>query len=341
MEEIHSKALIALRCGLVFVAAAVLQAPIWAQAAPAPLPLMGASSNLVLAPVLVRSASGDMVSGLSAGDFRVTDNGQPQKIQADHVDMDRVALVVVMQVGSRVPMQLQSYQTLTRLVSEMFGSSIPHVALVTFDSHVEEIWNFPDRFDGLKYAFRNPGSGDAGAAIIDALSGAANLLKAQPAGLRRVVLLLSQPQDEHSLVTPAALVRQLGETNVTVYSMAFKPRTSNGIRRQERLKKEQGNPASREAAYAAAELDNIVARLQADTSAESADLTGGERIWLKDADQLQKVLATLRTDFANTYLLSFQPDSSRPGFHSIHVQLTKTRSGNTLAARQAYWLDGN
>ncbi|MFC5863985.1 hypothetical protein ACFPT7_16895 [Acidicapsa dinghuensis] len=341
MEEIRGNALVLLRTVLVFIAAAVLRAPIWAQAAPASLPLIGASSNLVLTPVLVRSASGDMVSGLSAGDFRVTDNGQPQKIQADHVDMDRVALVVVMQVGSRVPMQLQSYQTLTGLVSAMFGSSIPHVALVTFDSHIEETWNFPDRFDGLKYAFRNPGSGDAGAAVIDALNGAAGLLKAQPIGLRRVILLLSQPQDEHSLITPAAVARQLGENNITVYSMAFKPRTSNRIHKQKRPKKEKMSPASDEATYAKAEFDRIVSRLQTDTSAESADLTGGEHIWLDDADLLQNVLATLRTDFANTYLLSFYPDSSQPGFHSIHVQLKKKLSENTLVARQAYWRDSN
>lgn len=279
--------------------------------------------------------------GLHADDFEVTDNGQPQKIRTDYVDIERLALVVVMQTGSHVPARLQSYQTLTTLVAGMFGNSIPRVALVTFDSRVEEIWNFPDRLDGLKHAFRKPGSGDGGAAIMEALNCATGLLKAQPAEFRRVILLLSQPSDSGSRMASVTLARQLGEDNVTVYSVTFKPHKLHSVGKQTKSLGENQTSASNEASYAIAELNSIASKLQTDTSTESAELTGGERIWLDDTDQLQSALSTLQNDFANTYLLSFQPTSGQPGFHSIQVRLRKTLAKNTLAARRAYWRGGN
>lgn len=325
------------RCPLFSIAIIALAGIAHAQTGSLPPSLIGPSSSLVLVPALVRSESGDLVSGLHADDFEVTDNGQPQKIRTDYVGMERLALVVVMQTGSRAPAQLQSYQALTRLVDAMFGTSIPRVALVTFDSRVQEIWNFPDRLDGLKHAFRRQENGDGGAAIIDGLHCAIGLLRAQPAGSRRVILLLSQPTDAGSQTTSLALVRQFGENNVTVYSVAFKPHKSHRIRKQTRPSRERQTPASNEASYAATELNSIVSKLQADTSTESAELTGGERVWLNDADELQSVLSTLRNDFANTYLLSFQPTSGQSGFHSIHVQLRKKSSKTALVSRQAYW----
>jgi VWFA-related protein len=323
------------QCELICIAVFVLASIAHAQTGSLPAPLMGPSSSLVLVPALARSPSGDLVSGLRADDFEVIDNGQPQKIRTDYVDMEHLALVVVMQSGSGVPAQLQSYQTLTRLVAGMFGSSIPRVGLVTFDSRVEEIWNFPPRLDGLKHAFRKPDGGDGGAAIIDALQCATGLLKTQPAAFRRVILLLSQPPDAGSRAASTALAQQLGENNVTVYSVAFKPHNSHRIRK--RTKPSRETPTSNEASYAAAELRSIASKLETDTSTESAELTGGEHIWLNDADQLLSVLSTLRNDFANTYLLSFQPTSGQPGFHSIHVRLRKKSSKTALAARQAYW----
>ena len=56
--------------------------------------------------------------------------------------------------------------------------------------------------DGLEYAFAHPYSGDSGAAIMDAVESAINLLQAQPSSLRRIILLLSQPQDVGSKTLP-------------------------------------------------------------------------------------------------------------------------------------------
>lgn len=298
--------------------------------------LIAPATSLVLVPALVRSPFGDLVANLHADDFQVTDNGQQQQVRLDVMDMEHISLAVVMQTGGGTPAQLQNYRTLTRLVANMFGTAIPRVALVTFDSHVEEIWNFPPRLDGVKHAFRGPDAGDQGAAIIDGLHCAAGLLEAQPADFRRVILLLSQAADQGSQTMPAVLVRELGEDNITVYSVAFKPSVSHRTRKP-------GRPSNNlvaiptEAKYAATELDLIAARLRTETSAESAELTGGEHVDLKDIDELSSVLSTLRNDFANTYLLTFQPKSSLPGFHAIQVQLRRPLSKNTLATRQAYW----
>jgi hypothetical protein len=39
------------------------------------------------------------------------------------------------------------------MIESIMGAPSLRVALVTFDSHPEEIWNFPPRVDGLTDAF--------------------------------------------------------------------------------------------------------------------------------------------------------------------------------------------
>jgi hypothetical protein len=153
-------------------------------------------SALVIVPTLVQSTSGEFVANLDAGHFRLLDNGIEQKVFVEQTLNQPLAVVVLMQNGGSASSQLQNYGKLDTIRESVLGSSTRTIALVTFDSRPEEIWDFPPRVDGLYYSMTHQESGDHGAAILDAVRCATALLQQQPANLRRIVLLLSQSQDD-------------------------------------------------------------------------------------------------------------------------------------------------
>src|SRR5271167_3127353 len=65
-------------------------------------PTIRARSTVVLAPTLVKDAKGEVIYGLTANDFIVTDDGVEQRLRLDETPAaEPVSLVVVIQKGGR------------------------------------------------------------------------------------------------------------------------------------------------------------------------------------------------------------------------------------------------
>lgn len=301
------------------------------------------TSTLVIVPAMVRKASGDLLTGLRADDFQLTDNGIEQQASVDAVQGQPIALVVIMQTGGPAAAQFQSYRTLNAMVNLMAGSSTHRVALVTFDSHPEEIWSFPPRVDGLKHAFKNPESGDHGAAILDALICGIGLLEHQPASFRRVILLLSQPRDDGSKTSPVEVLQRIGESNTTIYSLTFGHETNALKQHADRRAENSGSAILQDilpggdVQATSHRLDAALAAMHNNTAALVAAVSGGEHSHLKNKDDLARTLSVLANDFANSYTLTFRPHYSEPGFHWIGVHTTDKHRHVTVEARTLYW----
>jgi VWFA-related protein len=288
---------------------------------------ISATSRLVIVPTLVQSRSGALVTNLRTQDFHLTDNGVEQTLLAEQLDRQPLAVVVLMQTGGAAPHQFQNYRTFNILLNALLNTTpdvkiarAPHkVALVTFDSRLREIWNFPPRVDGLKHAFAHPEGGDSGAAILDALNCGLALLEQQPSSYRRILVLLSQSKDENSQVSAEDIVHRLAASNTTVYSISFTHRSTKPHAIQTTL--EEAAKAMRE-----------------NPAAEAAALSGGEHSALNREDELEHTLSVLATDFANTYMLSFHPTASQNGLHTLQVQLASKSSRHSVKARAIYWL---
>jgi VWFA-related protein len=115
--------------------------------------------------------------------------------------------------------------------------------LVTFDSQPHLLQPFTSDVDEAAAALRGlqPGCtrqhhynnctgphpvhdvplGDNGAAILDSLAFAVNLLRVQPPGFRRAILLISETLDRGSETTLEQAVRAVTDTNTTIYAVAF------------------------------------------------------------------------------------------------------------------------
>src|SRR5271154_2735670 len=272
-------------------------------------PAIRATSTLVIVPTLVRSVSGEFVTNLHANDFRLTDNGIEQKVFAEEVEGQAIAVVVLMQTGGAAPIQFQNYRTVSMLLNHLLGSANHKVALVTFDSRPEQVWNFPPEVDGLKYAFTNHENGDHGAAILDGMNRGIDLLEQQPASFRRIIVLLSQPQDGGSRSHAEEVVRRLGENNTTVYSVTFPPEKVDSS-------KDRTNPM--QAINPSGSLEVALKAMHKNTASALAALSGGQHVHLKDKRDLENKLSILADDLSHSYTLSFRPTLKDPGFHTIN-----------------------
>jgi VWFA-related protein len=310
-------------------------------------PTFKSTSTLVIVPTLVRSASGELVRSLDASHFRLTDNGIEQKVFVEQTTNEPVAVVVLMQTGGAASAQLQNYSKLDTVLEYLLGSSIRKIALVTFDSRPEQIWSFPSSVDTLYYFLTHQEGGDSGAAILDAVNCAIGLLQQQPANYRRIILLLSQAQDNGSTAHAEDVVRVLAESGTTIYSLTLSPeetrlkgRFVKAARENPRYRAFPDNAILSNAMSLSTSTGVVSKAMREDTAAAVAALSGGEQLGFHDEHDLETKLSTLADDIHNRYTLSFYPSSHDSGFHSITVRIVEQRTSLEVTARTTYWVDG-
>jgi len=294
-------------------------------------------------PALVQSSSKEVVYSLNADDFLLTDKGVPQKVALDEADKQPLSLVVLIQTGSAAVREFDKYHGLETMLASMLGGAPNQVAIVNFDSKPEAASPFTSDIVQWTDAIDRPDPGDSGAAIMDALKFGLDLLVKQPANHRRVILLISQPQDSGSKTTAKEIARITGETNAAIYSVTFTPQMT-------RLKGALKEPAhsnppltvgnrSYVAYFNLTEpLNMIIDAMRKDVAAEVATLSGGEAIRFESRQQLDDVVASIGNHIRYRYMLNFRPSPVDPGFHPIHVSLIH-HPELTVSARNSYWLN--
>jgi len=304
------------------------------------------SSRLVVVPALVQSTSRDVVYSLQAKDFLLTDKGITQKVSLDEAEKQPLSLVVLMQTGGAAVREFEKYRGLETMLAEMLGGAPNQVSIVNFDSKPEAASPFTSDITQWTDAIDHPDPGDSGAAIKDALKFGLNLLAKQPPNHRKVVLLISQPQDSGSTTTAKEIAQITSETNAAIYSITFTPQAT-------RLKgalKEPGHP-SRPVTVArgtagethvigfdfSEPLNMVLDAMKTDVAAEVADVSGGEAMRFGDRNQLDEMLSTVSRHIHNRYMLSFTPSRPDLGFHPIRVSLVQ-HPDLSVKARSGYWL---
>jgi VWFA-related protein len=353
--------------------AAFAQAP--AASAPQGAPLR-AQSTVVLVPALVRNAQGEPVFTLKAGDFRVTDNGVEQQLTLDEdTGGEPLALVVAVETGRAGARKLDAYRNIGAVIGAVVGG-VPHrVAVVGFDSAPTLVQGFTSDTDATGAVLHDLEPGDKGAAILDGLKFSVDLLRSQPPLWRRAILLISETVDHGSQTTLEDALRAIGDTNTAIYALGFSTGKSEAAHYANRelptkvvglgLENEHPNPPhgcmgkdpdpdaptnKLVQAYnclgllapplALATVAGIAAAngLQRNVPETVAQLTGGEFFHFEDARGLVRGLLAISNHVPNRYMLSFQPQSPHPGFHSIELRL-REYPGLKVTARSSYWAD--
>ena len=332
-------------------------------------------TNLVLVPALVKTKSGELVFALTAEDFILTDNGVPQPLRLEpDTDEQPVALAVIVQTGGLGASHLGDYRNLDAVLDAVVGNVEHRVAVVTFDSKPRLVEDFNSDTDAAIRTIANLQEGDPGAAILDALNFGINLLRQQPQGYRRAVLLFCETVDDGSQTSLEEAIRTVDDTNTAIYSFGFSS-TKMAVKHEGSKLPRPGGTAYEATPYAKGgcmsrepdadpdahgkrsvqaldcasdlipplrlgRMAYIAARdgLQRNVPESVAQLTGGEYFAFKDATTLSRHLITISNDAPNYYVLSFHPQSPLPGPHALNLKL-KDRPGLQLSARNSYWVD--
>jgi VWFA-related protein len=307
----------------------------------ATVPTLRSASTLVAVPALVRLPTGELVKDLDR--FQLFDGGAPQKLTLERTEKQPIAVAILMQTGGQAPAEFENYRKLPKLVDSIIGDSAHEIMLVTFDSKIRATWNFPPRSDGVAYALTHPIAGDGGAAILDATNYVIGLFQQEPGNFRRIVLLLSQSLDDGSTTSGEEVVRHLGESSTSVYCLTFSPRKAAArFRSKVQAAAPKNQTASADRRHRAVDLSTPLGQalkaMETNTAETIATLSGGVQLKFRDQADFEQQWSAIADDIHNRYLLSFQPSSHQPGFHTLTMHVDGQRAFR-VTARTSYWFD--
>ena len=292
------------------------------------VPTLRARTNLVLVPTLVETKTGEPVFNLTAKDFVVTDNGVEQKIRLDtEMYAQPISIVVLLQVGRSAVREFYKYQGLPTMVDALAGNTDHRVAVVEFDSRPRMLQDFSSNPDAIQQAIYSIQPGDGGAAILDSVWYAVDMLRDEPPQNQRVIVLLSETRDSGSVTPMKEVLRKIGQSDVVVYSLAFSPGRDDAL---------QFSPPAGNSANLLAPVMMAIAALKKNTAAAIPHMTGGEYLRFNSGKQLDRQIAMLANQVHNRYMITFQPSDHTPGLHVLKVKLRQPLQVRVLA-RASYW----
>jgi VWFA-related protein len=280
-------------------------------------------------------------------DFALTDDGVPQKLTLEQdTGGEPLALVVVVQGGGRAEGKLDTYRNIAPMIETVVGN-VPHrVAVVGFDSSPVLVQDFTPETDKAAegvLALIADDSGDGGAAILDSVGFAVDMLRKQPPEYRRAILLFSETIDHGSKMKIKDALRAISDTNTVVYSVSFSTGKSDMGETWQGVK---GAPPTGELSLmpelqlAVQAVLSAIDGFRRNTPETISRLTGGEYFPMSDAKSLGRDLQTISNHIPNRYVLSFQPQSPQAGFHAIKLRVPDYDK-LAVSARDGYWADGD
>jgi len=299
------------------------------------------TTTLVVVPTLVQTSGKDLVFSLKADDFVLTDNGVPQKVTLEEGSTRPLSLVVLIQTGGIARGQFENYVHLDSMIAAILGNAPNVASIVNFDSEPEAASPFSSDVSEWSDATDHPDQGDSGAAILDSIAFGIELLKKQPQGNRRAILLISQEHDNGSKAKMKDIVRELGETNTAIYSVTFsaeKTAMRQAFKDPAHLNKPLTVGDGQYHAYFNLDmpLNLAISEMRRNLSAEVANLSGGETSGFTSRGELDATLGAMSNHIRNSYILSFYPTSNEPGLHTIEVRLAH-HPELLVSTRRNYW----
>ncbi len=300
-----------------------------------PAPTLQVTTTEVLVPTLVEKRDGEILYGLKQKDFVLEDNGVPQKIRVqEEMDTAPVALVVAVELGGASVLEFDKLAKLGPLLDLFLTDPRSRVALVGFDSTPQLIQDYTHSGDQVNQELKSLQPGDGGAAILDTISYAVTLLETQPKEFRRVLLLISEERDHGSRHTkPEALIRQIGESDVLVLSVAFNPARAE-------IAHDTWDPNLDDRTLnMVSALAMVVKAFKKNVSREIADLSGGEYTTFTGDKKFEARVVDAARHARNRYLITFSPSNPTPGLHTLRVR-TAEDYGARIVARDHYWAAG-
>lgn len=305
------------------------------QPMPAPhtdTPTLRVTTTEVLVPTLVEKRGGSILYGLRQKDFVLEDNGVPQKIHVqEEMDTAPVSLVIAVELGGVSVLEFDKLAKMGPLLDMFLSDPRSQVALVGFDSVPRLVTDFTRSSESVNDALKHLQPGDGGAAILDTVSYAVDLLQSQPKESRRVLLLIGEERDHGSKhMKIEKLVPKIGASDVLVLSVSFTPFAAE-------LAHDIKDSGEERTTGILPALLTIFQAFRKNVAKEVATMSGGEYTTFTGDKRFQQRVVDAARHSRNRYLITFSPSDPVPGLHTIKVR-TAEDYGARIVSRANYWL---
>jgi VWFA-related protein len=297
--------------------------------------VFGAGVEAVYVDVFVSSA-GRPLTGLSAADFEVRDNGSLQSAELLTQEQVPTHALLLLDTSVSTAPRLEALKRAARAFLSGLRAG-DKVSLLTFDHRVNARCLACDA--AAARAALDQARAEGGSAVHDALYVVLGL--ADPREGRPVVVVFSDGDDRLSWLTADKLLGVARESDASIYAVdtSFTGPAPDLPRRAE-----AGNEAVADrSGFLTGSRGSLDVR-QGPTSADArppsllqrlASETGGE-VFAVTAGDLEAAFLGVLGDLKSRYVLRYQPQGgARPGWHELGVRL-KGRSGD-LRARKGYF----
>jgi VWFA-related protein len=293
-------------------------------------------TNLVIVPTQVTNPQGDFVYGLQGSQFVLTDNGVPQHVRLEEApEQTGLSLVVVVQCSRAAALESAKLAGLYTMIEGIAGAAPREVAVVSYGKLPSLLGDFtsdPDKIRSAASAIKPCEGG--GAATLDAVEYATQLLEDRENHYRRAILLISETRDHGSRATEKEVIAELGRTNTVVNTVAYSPA------RDQFLNDLKPN------GYGSTHIMDLtpllfmaINAMRDNASSELATLSGGEYLNFTTRKGFDQALGHLANQLHNFYLLSFQPQGEPAiGYHTIHVSVPDHPDA-LIRNRSTYWFE--
>jgi VWFA-related protein len=314
--------------------------------------------KFVLVPVTVVDKNGTFISGLTQYDFRLFDNGKPQKITED-LASHPISMVVAIQANSQVEKILPHIQKLGSVFEGLILGETGELAVLQFDHRVQTLTNFTSDTEQIDGAFRKLKTGSGTSALNDAAMAGINMLKIRPPARRRVMMLIAENRDNGSGIKEREVLMAAEFANVPIYTVDI-----SKLLAALTAKVQPGRPSNlppgaiympnSQVATPTTESQNQLGNwvpLFKDMFDVAKNIfvpnpltvytkyTGGREYSFKSQKTLEHDLSQIGEELHSQYLLTYIPNNqSEAGFHQIVVEVAKPEL--SVRTRDGYWLAG-
>ncbi len=306
----------------------------------APAPQFRVPVRLVTAPALVFSGDDRLVFGLRTEDFEVYDNGHPQKAAVDPDPWPPFSIVLAVQANQGVRAYTPILSHVGSVVEALLVGERGEAAVVEYGDEVKVLKPFGA--GDVSGALRRLSGAGRAARAIDAGMRAAALLESRPAARSRVLIFVGQPADCGSESPLAALCRRVERSGIAVYALAL-PFAGREFVSDTVSLEGLSSKSDRGGFRAGLDLRRLAFALHRRAAADAADpfstltaATGGTQFHFRAQRELEDGIGLIGLEMRSTYLVSYSPAPSGPGYHAIRIEVNLPAA--KVFSRPGYWM---
>jgi Ca-activated chloride channel homolog len=287
-----------------FVCPLLVAAAAWPQ--DAPLTTFRTESELVVLNVSVFDKEGNIVKGLKQDSFSVYENAEKQQIKVFRQEDVPISLGLIIDDSASMK---DKRDRVNSAALAMIRASNPEdeIFVINFNEDAHMVQDFTSNVGELEQSLKK--SRPVGeTAMRDALVVALDHLRAHARNEKKVLVVVTDGEDNSSIVTQAKLVDSTQRSGVLIYAIGL-------------LGAEQ--PAS--AAHARAELEQLTHQ------------TGGRSWFPTDIAEIQRIAPDIAHEIRNQYVLGYTPTNTAEDGSYRTIRVDVDIPGVTVRTRAGYY----